>query len=299
MNPSHLPPDWSAPGVVTRRFGDLVVHAVRSGFVACKEQHRTLTVPELLRLPAIVLDRRWTEWMPVTSYVIEHPDGVFVVDAAQREETGDASALDTDPGTRWFYRNLLRLAFRPEERIDRRVEALGLDLASVRGVVLSHRHADHADGAAFLPNATLYVGAADWPSHQGALPAHWPAGRTPALVGLEGPALDAFPSSTSLVGDDLAIVPLVGHSPGHLGVLARAPDGTRLLFAGDATFSFDQVRDDVIAGVCEVPSAARRTLSLVRAQLEHHRTILLPAHEQAAFERLAGATASTLEPLAA
>jgi glyoxylase-like metal-dependent hydrolase (beta-lactamase superfamily II) len=283
-------------GVVTRRFGALTVHAVRSGFVACKEQHRTLSVPDWLRLPAIVLDRRWTEWMPVTTYVIEHPDGVFVVDAGQREETGDASALDTDPGTRWFYRNLLRLAFRPEERIDRRLCALGIDPARVRGVVLSHRHADHADGVALLPNAAIFVGSADWPSHQGALPAHWPTGRVPTLVGLEGPPLDAFPASTPLASDDVAIVPLGGHSPGHLGVLARAPDGTRLLFAGDATFSIEQVRRNVIAGVCERPRTARRTLALVRDQLSRHATILLPAHERAAFERLGAATPSTITP---
>jgi glyoxylase-like metal-dependent hydrolase (beta-lactamase superfamily II) len=274
--------------VVTQRFGDLTVHAVRSGFVASKEAHRTLVVPDALRLLAIALDRRWTEWMPILTYVIEHPDGVIVVDAGQIESTGDADALDCDPGTRWFYRHQLRLAFRPEERIDRRLGALGIDVAEIRAVVLTHRHADHADGLSVLGgHPTVYVGAADWPGHQGALPAHWPSGVVPTLVADRGEPCDAFAATVPLVGDGrVRAVALGGHSPGHLGVRVECEGGLRLLFAGDAVFSLEQVRTGTIAGICERPRDARATLGRITRQLAEHPTVLLPAHEPAALERL-------------
>lgn len=296
LSPSEGPAPFSEPGIVTQRFGDLVVHAVRSGFVASKEAHRTLRVPDALRLPAIVLGRVWTEWMPILTYVIEHPAGVFLVDAGQRESTADAERLDCDPGTRWFYRNQLRLSFRPEERIDRRLAALDIDPGRLRGVVLTHRHADHEDGLSVLPpHVTAYVGAADWPSHQGALPLHWPQGRVPELVKNEGPAFGAFPCSTPITKDgSVRVLPLGGHSPGHLGLMVTAPDHSKLLFAGDATFSLEQVQQGIIAGICEAPAAARQTLGHVAAQLEREPTLLLPAHEPAALVRLANKTPATL-----
>ena len=294
VTPSSAEPPWHEPGVVTRRFGGLTVHAVRSGFVACKEAHRTLSVPDFLRLPAIVLDRRWTEWMPVTSYVIEHPEGVFVVDPGQREETSDADELDADPGTRWFYRHQLRLAFRSEERIDRRLVALGLDPRRVRGVVVTHRHGDHADALSVLGAEAVYVGARDWPTHQGALPAHWPAALAPTLVDGEGPTIDGLSGARPVTRDErVCVVPLFGHSPGHLGLLARAEDGTRLLFAGDAVFSLAQLRRGEIAGICEAPRDARATLRALDALLGAHRTFLLPAHEREAVERLAAGQPSS------
>ena len=281
------PPPWHERAVLTRRFGSLTVHALRSGFVSCKEAHRTLAVPDVLRLPAIVLDRRWTEWMPITSYVIEHPEGVFVVDPGQREDTYDASKLDCDEGTRWFYRHQLRLAFRAEERIDRRMKALGLDPEHVRGVVVTHRHGDHADALSVLRSEHVYVGAADWPTHQGALVAHWPPAVVPTLVRATGRAFDEIPHALPVTSDgQLSVVLLSGHSPGHLGVVARADDGTRLLFAGDAVFSLEQLHGGVIAGICEVPRDARATLRVLERQLRAHPTMLLPAHERDAWTRL-------------
>jgi hypothetical protein len=78
--PSEGAPPFHLPGVTSARFGELRVHAVRSGFVACKEAHRTLAVPDVLRLPAIVMGRRWTEWMPVYLFAVVHPEGVWLVD---------------------------------------------------------------------------------------------------------------------------------------------------------------------------------------------------------------------------
>lgn len=89
------------------------------------------------------------------------------------------------------------------------------------------------------------------------------------------------------------MVPLFGHSPGHLGLLARAEDGTRVLCAGDAVFSLAQLRRGEIAGICEEPRDARATLRALDGLLGAHRTFLLPAHEREALDRLAAGTPSS------
>lgn len=232
----------TTPPVVSRRIGDVTIHAVHTGWVRCKEAHRTLSGPTSLRLLSIAAGRMWTEPLPMLVYVIEHVEGVFLVDAGLSEETVAPWPSD-DPGNRFFYRHFLDFRFAPNQRIDRQLAALGIAPDRVRGIVLSHRHADHSDGTAHLPQeAAVYVGASDWPVHMGARRGPWP-GKMPTLVTNGGAPFGAFPSSRALTSDGaVVIVPLPGHSPGHLGVIVRTAEAD-LVFAGDAAFSAEGSTD--------------------------------------------------------
>jgi glyoxylase-like metal-dependent hydrolase (beta-lactamase superfamily II) len=276
-----------APAPVTRSFPGLTLHALHTGWVSAKEAHRTLSGADATRIPSILLDQRWTEWMPVYVFALVHAEGVWLVDTGLSEATLDFGESACDPGNRFVYQNLLRFRFEPSQRVDRQLEALGVPLSSLRGVVFTHRHADHTDAFPMLPDtATAFVGAGDWPAHNGALPCRWPATRTPTLVENTGPAFGALPHSTPLSSDGrLRVVPLNGHSPGHLGVMAELGDGRFALFAGDSTFSIEQVRTRTIAGISEVPGDARTSLDLIAAQLAHAPTFLLPSHDAASLGR--------------
>jgi N-acyl homoserine lactone hydrolase len=293
------PPEGVTPpplaSAVSRAIGDLRVHVVNTGWVRVKEAHRTLSTAEALRFPAIVFGRRWTEFMPMLVGVIEHPEGVFLVDAGLSEESLDPAHFACDPGTSFVYRHLLDFHFEPWQRVDRHLAALGVDPRRLRGLVLTHRHADHADAVEHLPaGVEVFVGAGDWPRHNGALPWRWPGGGRPTLVADEGEALDAFPHVRPLTRDGrVAIVPLGGHSPGHLGVLVRG-EGRDVVFAGDAAFHLEQVERRVLAGIVEAPSAARRTLDVLAAQIRRRPTYLLFAHDPAALARFAGGEVTRL-----
>lgn len=278
----------SLPPVVSRTFGDIRVHVVNAGWVRVKEAHRELQGSEALRFPTIIFARDWTEFMPVYVAIIEHPEGVFLVDSGLSEELLEQSHFECDPGTAFVYRHLLDFRFEPSQRIDRQLNALGIDPARVKGVVMTHRHADHTEGYAYLPSSVVaYVGAKDWPTHNGALPCRWPAGRTPVLVPEDrGSALEAFPRSQSLTKDGrLAIVPLTGHSPGHLAVLLQT-GAESIVFAGDAAFSVRQIREHRLAGIVEVADAARSSLNILERQLREHRSILVLSHNPELARRL-------------
>jgi glyoxylase-like metal-dependent hydrolase (beta-lactamase superfamily II) len=254
-----------------------------------KKSHRDLVGPVATRVAAIVTDPSWTPWMPVTSYAIEHPDGVFLVDTGLTEDMLDSQHFACDPGTSFVYGNLLQFQFAPEDRIDRRLASLGLSTAQVKGVVLTHRHADHTDGLRLLPSAaTIYVGEGDWPAHNGALVCQWPAGRVPVIVADDRrEAFGALPSSLALTKDRaLRVVPLPGHSPGHLGVVLEA-GSEWVLFAGDSVFDLDQLAKRRIAGISEVPAAALDSLDRIAKQLAFAPTTLLPAHDPQSLERFA------------
>jgi N-acyl homoserine lactone hydrolase len=277
----------ATPAPVTRTFPTVTVHALHTGWVSVKEAHRTLSGADGMRVPAILLDQTWTEWMPVYVYALVHREGVWLVDTGLSETTLDFTDSACDPGNRFVYQNLLRFRFEPSQRVDRQLLALGVQLDQVRGVVFTHRHADHTDAFPNLPaSATAYVGVRDWPAHNGALPCRWPTGRVPMQVGETGESFGALPHSTKLTTDgQVRVVPITGHSPGHLGVMADLGDGRHVLFAGDAAFSLEQIETGTIAGISEVPDAARRSLGLIREQLRSAPTFLLPSHDPVSLAR--------------
>ena len=274
--------------VVSQTFGEVRLHAVHTGWVRVKLAHRDLNGPVASRVLAIIADPTWTPWMPVTSYVIEHPEGVFVVDTGLSERVLDEAHFACDPGTSFVYRNLLEFQFAPEDRIDRRLAALGIELSRIKGVVLTHRHADHTDGLDLLPAAAkVYVGEGDWPVHNGALACRWPKDREPTLVGRGGEAIEAMLGSVKLSTDGaVRVVPLNGHSPRHLGVLVQL-GGSSALIAGDAVFDLEQLRARRIAGIVEHPEHASESLELIARQLEVVPTYLLLAHDPQSLERFA------------
>ncbi len=294
-SPVSVPSDVA--NVTTRSFGDLRVHVINTGWVRVKQRHRELDGPSALRFPAIVTGREWTELMPVLVGVIEHPEGIFVVDTGLSEAMLDPRHFDCDTPTRLVYKHLLDFRFEPVQRLDRQLARLGLDPSAVKAVVMTHRHADHTEGFAHLPSSvTAYVGEGDWPTHNGALPCRWPTGRVPVLVASdEGPPLQSFPHARALTRDGrVAIVPLTGHSPGHLGVVIATDDGS-VVFGGDAAFDVTQIRDRRIAGIVEDPGNARASLDVLAAQIGSHRTWLVLAHDPVLLRRFGDGLATTLD----
>ncbi|MEL6947540.1 MAG: hypothetical protein AAFO73_07890, partial [Pseudomonadota bacterium] len=74
----------AAPAPVSKQFPNGIrLHMIQTGWVAVKREHRAFSGPTALRLPAIMASRTWTEWMPVTTFIIEHPEGLIAVDTGE------------------------------------------------------------------------------------------------------------------------------------------------------------------------------------------------------------------------
>jgi len=181
-----------------------------------------------------------TESVPVHVVLVEHPQGLCLFDTGQ---TSAAAGPGYFPWWHPFFR-LARFELGPDDEAAAQLGRRGITADRVRWVVLSHLHTDHVGGLDAFRHASVFVSTVEWDrarglagSMRGYLPKRWPPSIAPPLVdygaGPFGPFRDAF----DLLGDgSLVLVPLPGHTAGHMGMVVTIPGG-RWLLAGDAAFS--------------------------------------------------------------
>jgi glyoxylase-like metal-dependent hydrolase (beta-lactamase superfamily II) len=233
---------------------------------------------------------------PALVAILDHPDeGTILFDTGY-----DPAFL---AATRPFPERLYRWLTPPTlgRAAADRLAATGVDPGSVRHIVLSHFHGDHASGLRRFPNATIHCAQAGlrsvWRrSRLRALAAGTPAGLLPpdlperCAFFEDRPrrplpeALKPFETGADLLGDGaLLAVPLPGHCPGHWGLVVREARGLHFLVA-DAAWSSRAIRDNrppplLTATLLGDAAAGRETLARLHAlHLRNPGLLLTPSH---------------------
>jgi N-acyl homoserine lactone hydrolase len=178
--------------------------------------------------------------LPVRAFAIEHPEGLCLFDTGQ---TARAASSGYHPRYHPFLWTS-RFELEAGDELAAQLPERGLDPARVRWVVLSHLHTDHVGNVGAFGGAEVVVSRAEWQRARGLggrlrgyVPHRWPAGLVPRLVDFAGPGVGPFPRSHDLAGDgSLVLIPLPGHTPGHVGLIARG-NAVQALLAGDAAHS--------------------------------------------------------------
>jgi N-acyl homoserine lactone hydrolase len=265
------------------------VHAIQTGWVRIKTAQVQGRGRGLRRRLAIFTDRNWTAWLPTYAWVIDHPEGVIVMDTGQGThllETGKS----LHPYMRW------EVVFRIErdEEIGPQLRALGIGPRDVKRVVLTHLHADHDGGLAHFPQSEILVSRGElrtahgWMGRaRGYLPNRWPSWFDPVPLDLAAEAFGPFAASTRLTeAGDVVAVATPGHTADHLSIVVE-DQGITYFLAGDTSYNERLMLAGQIDGVSADDEVAGATLCAIRRLASDRPTVYLPTHDSESAVRLA------------
>ena len=109
------------------------IHAIQTGTVALTTAWREGVGHGRGRLLHAILDREWTEPLPIYAFAIQHPEGVIVVDTGEDARASQRSYFARwHPGLRAF-----REWVEPEQEIGPQLKQLGIQPGDVRWVVMT------------------------------------------------------------------------------------------------------------------------------------------------------------------
>jgi glyoxylase-like metal-dependent hydrolase (beta-lactamase superfamily II) len=173
--------------------------------------------------------------------LVESRDGLVLVDTG----IGRDDMRDIRKRMGFWFEKVVRPRADVELTAFGQIEQLGFDPRDVRHVVPTHLDLDHAGGLPDFPGAQVHVFR---PEHDAAMkrrtrkererykPWHWSHGPAWDVREVDGETWFGFEKVSAIDrSEEVLIVPLVGHTRGHVGVAVRSDRGW-ILHAGDAYF---------------------------------------------------------------
>jgi len=229
---------------------------------------------------------------PIPAFLIRHPGyGPILVDTGLHPSVASDPIENLGRFGNWFYRPSLDTG----EAVSARLRGKGVDPASVRLVILTHLHIDHASGIADFPDSTLVVSAAEWkaattgafPAFRGYHRAQFEYAfdfRTADFDGDDVRSYSTFGRTIDLFGDgSVRLASTPGHTPGHLSVIVRLKDRD-MVISGDALYRKEQLEAGADGpGVIADAHNYRRSLQEIRLFHSQYPDAVITAGHDADF----------------
>jgi N-acyl homoserine lactone hydrolase len=281
--PSPLSPKLKTSGAIR-------IHPIKTGTLQMRPAQIRAHGTGIRRYWRILMDREWTRELPIYCYLIEHPEGLFMVDTG---ESARAMKPDFFPAWNLFHRRAIRYRVEPDDEVGPQLGRLGFSPGDVSCVIMTHMHAGHSGGLSYFKRARIVMSGQEWAACTGGVGrlagysnAKWPEWLAPRIVTFNAGTLGGLARSQPLTGDGaIFLVRTPGHTLGHISAVVQ--DGDLLyFFAGDASYLHATMCEAAPDGFAVHPRLQISTLTAIRNLALDRPMIYLPTHDPDAERRL-------------
>jgi N-acyl homoserine lactone hydrolase len=234
-------------------------------------------------------------WVQCPAFLITHPAaGHVLVDTSLHPSIATKPRENFGRLAAWYSRPRIEAG----RDLPAQLRERGADPRSIRLVVLTHLHFDHASGISEFPSTTFVVSSSEWtaattgsrPLLRGYRPEHYDYAFDYRLVDFDAPGVGSYASfarTFDLLGDGsirLAFTP--GHTLGHMSVIARLRDRD-FVIAGDAVYTMRQLEGGPGQPRPHDPHLWRRSLQELQLfHREYPQAEIVPGHDPAHWQAL-------------
>jgi glyoxylase-like metal-dependent hydrolase (beta-lactamase superfamily II) len=265
------------------------IYCIQTGKVKVKKNQIRKPAGPVPGMAQVILGKEWSGWLPILAWIIDHPEGIIVVDTGETCRVHDKNYF---PSWQPYYRTSVRFDVKPEDEIGYQLKEMGIrPEKDVSRVIMTHLHTDHAGGmyhfpkARFLMHKKEYTGALGLRGKiAGYLPHRWPKWLTPEYIVFENKPYGPFDRQQFITSDrKIRILPTPGHVPNHVSVVVEE-NGISYFLAGDTSYNLYNMRECIPDGVGSVNSI--NTLEKINLLARERPLVYLPSHDPASRKRL-------------
>lgn len=267
----------------------LKIHLVSTGAVKVKTKFRENKYAGIRALLSFLADKKFTEWLPIYVMIIEHKEGVFIIDAGEIAEVNDKNYFKSSGFVaNWFDKSQFKFLVHRKDELKNQLQLLNISKEKINAIILTHLHFDHTDGIKYFPDTKIIVNKAEWEKPFGDLPKLYPTWFKPELIELNE-QYDVFEKAKFLTGSkDIILVETPGHTYHHCSVIIKADECT-LFFAADVCYTQQQLIENKFAGNNTSNKTAQSTYNKIKTFVKDKPVVFIASHDPAAAERLINA----------
>jgi len=231
--------------------------------------------------------------VPVPVFLVTHPTaGHFLIDTGMHRSCAHSGGGNLGPVGRFY-----RITMNPGQSTAERLEARGISPESIRLVVMTHLHNDHASACKDFPNATFVADTKEWEAahakrawqkgyvaEQFDLAVDW---RGIDYFGQDSNHFAGFSRTVDLFGDgSVHLVSTPGHADGHQSVILRLDHG-EILVTGDAAPTVAILNGEAEPLLHSDRHQFQRSLREIRTYMQQTpNALVIPGHDVEAWNGL-------------
>jgi glyoxylase-like metal-dependent hydrolase (beta-lactamase superfamily II) len=267
---------------------DVKVHGLCVGTVAVKTTFKTKKGNGFLSKINILLAKYYTEYMPIWVWVIEHPEGLIVVDTGENTDSMDVDKYLSKESwyAKYQFKNACNVKIQSQNELNNQLKKVNLKVEDVKLVVLTHMHLDHIDGLKFFPKQEIMVGNFEFTHPDNVFSSILPSWFNPNKVEYVNNRIEVFNQAYPVTkAEDLLYIPTPGHTLGHSSLVFKTDDFD-IIFAGDSSYDQAQVINGELPGANTDYVKTAETYKNLLAYASLRKTVYLPTHDANSVQRL-------------